>query len=67
MSTQEEKDRAIREAAIALANALTAGGKDYNIFFHRIDVTTVGDSGLRYRYDAHITEVHERTIIDGRS
>ena len=62
MST-EDTDKTIREAAVALAQALTAGGESYLVSFEAIDVTSNGDPELRYAYIAHVQSVNKRTIV----
>lgn len=58
-----EHDEAIKKAAEALANALSASGKDYIINFHQLEVTRLSDAGRRYIYEPHIREVNERKIV----
>lgn len=63
MSDQEVRDAAIREAAAALARALTDGGESYAVYFESIDVTALEDTQPRYAYIAHVDAVNKRTIV----
>jgi hypothetical protein len=63
VSTQEEQDQIIREAAVALARALTDGGEGYAVHFEYKDVTSLNDTQPRHAYIAHVDAVNKRTIV----
>ena len=58
MDKTEERQK-IRRAADALAEALTEGREDYDIFAHRIDVTNIESEGKEYAYQLIIRAVTE--------
>lgn len=55
-------DAPIREAAQALASALTEGGGEYEVSVHSIDVTAYGDDGKRWAYEVRVIEHRDREI-----
>lgn len=52
-----EKDEKIRQAAQALAQALTEGGKQYSIYAHAIDVTCIESEGRQFAYNVEVEEL----------
>lgn len=57
-----EIDQKIREAALALGQALTEGGKDYYVHCHSIEVTTIESEGSQFAWTVYVSEQTNRDI-----
>lgn len=52
-----EKDEKIRQAANALAQALTEGGKSYSVYANTIEVTHIESEGREFAYSLEVEEI----------
>lgn len=57
-----EQDERIKRAAAELAAALTAGGSDYSVSVHGVDVTAIDTAGQRWAYDVQVVEHNDRVV-----
>ena len=60
-----DKYQKIREAAIALGealNELAADGTTFDVMAHAVDVTTYADSAPRFIYNIHVRQTAEKDI-----
>lgn len=54
-----EARQKIRQAADALAAALTEGPEDYDVFSHKVDVTNIESERKEYAYQIIVRAVTE--------